>query len=55
MWWGAESFDQYCGVKSMKPTETNPEFMICPKCGADTHRDDGKWVCRNCGYEVEAE
>lgn len=27
----------------MKPTEIDPDFMICPKCGADTYRDDGKW------------
>lgn len=37
----------------MEPTEIDPKFGVCPKCGADTHKVEGKWKCKNCGYEEE--
>ena len=39
----------------MKPTEIEPKFAVCPKCGGDTIKKEGKWVCKNCDYEEKIE
>lgn len=37
----------------MMEIDMDPEFGVCPKCGGDTRRIKGKWVCKNCEYEEE--
>ncbi len=37
----------------MIPSDLEPDFGVCPKCGADTKKIEGKWVCKNCGYKEE--
>lgn len=37
----------------MKPSDVELKFGVCPKCGADTRRVDGKLKCKNCGYVEE--
>lgn len=38
----------------MKPVETERKFGVCPKCGGDTKKIEGQWVCENCGYKEKA-
>lgn len=37
----------------MQPVEKDQQYGVCPECGADTHRKDDKFVCKNCGYTEE--
>ncbi len=40
---------------TMFPSDLEPKFGVCPKCGADTIKIEGMWVCNNCGYKEKAE
>lgn len=39
----------------MKPTDLEPEFGVCPECGADMKKVNKKWICKNCGHEEKIE